>query len=350
MLKEATLYKKIDKDLVRCLACSHYCYIPKNKAGICGVRVNKNNKLFLLTYGKAAAVNIDPIEKKPLFHFLPNTQIFSFGTIGCNFSCGFCQNWDISQILKAPNLKSIVFDLEKFNFGKNWPPKKIVKFVLDKKISSIAYTYNEPTIFFEYAYDTAVLAKEKEIKNVFVSNGYLSKEALDKIKNYLDAINIDLKSFSDSFYNKICKAKLKPVLDCIKRVYDAGIWLEITTLIIPGENDSFEELTKIANFIASIDKGIPWHISRFFPQYRMGDKIITPYEKLKEAYRIGKEAGLKYVYIGNLPDQKYESTYCPKCDSLLIQRFGYEIKIKNLDLKKGHCKNCNQLIRGIWKL
>lgn len=348
MAKEAILYRKINKNFVKCLACNHYCCIAKDKTGICGIRFNKNNKLFLLTYGKAVAVNIDPIEKKPLFHFLPNTPVFSFGTIGCNFFCGFCQNWDISQVSKNLNFKNNNFALGAF-WGENWPPEKIVKFVSSKKIPSIAYTYNEPAVFFEYAYDTAVLAKEKGIKNIFVSNGYFSKEAFDKIKNYLDAINIDLKSFSDDFYRRICKAKLNPVLDSIKRVYSAGIWLEITTLIIPEENDSPEELKKIANFIASIDKNIPWHISRFFPQYQMTDRIFTPYEKLKEAYQIGKEAGLKYVYIGNLTNEDYESTYCNKCKSLLIRRIGYNIEIEKFNLKKGCCKKCGQLIKGVWK-
>ncbi len=344
-MKEAILYKKIKKDLIQCLACNHYCLIKEGKVGICGIRLNKENKLYLLTYGKPAAINIDPMEKKPLFHFLPGSQIFSFGTIGCNFSCGFCQNWDISQISKISN--SQFLDLEKI--GENWPPEKIIDYVLKEKIPAIAYTYSEPTVFFEYAYDTAKLAKQKGIKNVFVSNGYLSKEAIAHIKSYLDAINVDLKAFSEEFYNKICKARLKPVLESIKRIYDAGIWLEITTLIVPNENDSEEELSKIAEFIASIDKNIPWHISRFFPQYKMGDKEITSFEKLKKAYQIGKDVGLNYVYIGNVIEENFESTFCPKCKTLLIKRAGYEIENKNLDFKKGRCKICNQTIKGIWQ-
>ncbi|MFH0949027.1 MAG: AmmeMemoRadiSam system radical SAM enzyme [Candidatus Aenigmatarchaeota archaeon] len=329
-----------DKKSSRCLACSHYCIINKGKTGICSVRKNVNGKLFLLVYGRAIAVNIDPIEKKPLFHFMPGSNIFSIGTIGCNFACSFCQNWDISQASKE-----IGKDITKL--GKRLEPEKIVNICLERGIPAIAYTYNEPAIFFEYAYDTAKLAHKHGIKNVFVSNGYESKEAIKKIKPYLDAINIDLKSFSNDFYTKICKAQMQPVLDGIKRMHDAKIWLEITTLVIPGKNDSNEELKKSAEFIAGIDKSIPWHVSRFFPHFKMSDIKPTPAETLERAYEIGKAAGLKYVYIGNMPDKEYESTYCPECNSTVIERSGFIIG--KINMKNGKCKKCGCKIEGVWE-
>jgi len=267
------LYKKLDGNKVRCLACAHYCVIQEGKTGICGVRENIGGELQLLVYGKPAAIQVDPIEKKPLYHFMPGTKILSLGTFGCNFRCGFCHDW---------------------------LPERIVSYAVEHKIPSIAYTYNEPTIFVEYAYDIMVLAKEKGLKNVFVSNGYESKETLDYIGPYLDAINIDLKSFSNGFYQKNCGAKLQPVLDTIRRVHKMKIWQEITTLVIPGENDVEEELKQIADFIVSVDPGIPWHLSRFHPDYKMMNKGVTSYESLVRVREIGLAAGLKYVYLGNV--------------------------------------------------
>lgn len=287
------MYKKLDKQAVRCLACAHYCVIQEGRTGICGVRKNNGGELFLLVYGKPAAIHVDPIEKKPLYHFMPGTEILSLGTFGCNFRCGFCQNYDISQHkLQATS--------HKLQESVDWSPKRVVEFALEHRIPSIAYTYNEPTIFVEYAHDIMVLAKEKGIKNVFVSNGYESKETLDFIGQYLDAINIDLKSFRDEFYQKSCGAKLQPVLDTIKRVYEMKIHQEITTLIIPGENDSEEEFRQIAEFIASVDKNIPWHLSRFHPDFKMTDKNVTSYEILAKAREIGFGSGLKYIYLGNV--------------------------------------------------
>lgn len=352
-MHKAILYKKLGKNSVKCLACSHYCTILEDNLGICGVRENKKGVLYLLVYGKPAAAHVDPIEKKPLFHFLPGSDAFSIGTIGCNFGCDFCQNWDISQISKEIKLK---FKDPKerddklnevINSGLDLPPKKIVEYVLKNNIPSIAYTYNEPAIFFEYAYDTAKLAHKKGIKNVFVSNGYESKEALDKVKPYLDGINIDLKSFSDDFYRKICKARLQPVLENIKRTFEMGIWVEVTTLVIPGKNDSEKELTKIAKFIANISNSIPWHVSRFFPHYKMIDVEPTPEKTLLKAYEIGRKVGLKYVYVGNILDSNRESTYCPNCKKVVIGREGYTILEFNLE--NGKCKFCGEKIEGVWK-
>jgi len=286
-MKECELYKK-GKERVRCLACSHKCFIDKEKTGICGVRKNIGGKLYLLVYGKVAAMHVDPIEKKPLYQFLPGSKAFSIGTVGCNFRCDFCQNFDISQASKQGTI-----------IGEEVTPDKIVEEAIKTRCKSIAYTYNEPAIFIEFVKDVAKLAKEKGLKNVLVTNGYLSKESFDYIKEYIDAANIDLKSFKEEFYEKYCGAKLKPVLDTIKRFYDAGIHIELTTLIVPGLNDSEKELTKIAKFIASVDKKIPWHISRFFPMYKMLDKQVTPIDTLQRAFKIG-EKHLKNVYIGNV--------------------------------------------------
>lgn len=289
MEKECILYKKEGKNKVRCTACSHRCLILDNKIGICGVRKNIKGKLYLLVYGKPIAVHIDPIEKKPLYHFLPETKSFSIGTFGCNFRCMWCQNFDISQFKKLPDKIP----------GNNLSPENIVDEALRTGCKSISYTYNEPAIFVEFAIDVAKLAKKKNLKNIFVTNGYMTPECLDFIEEYIDAMNIDLKSFSDETYRKYCGAKLQPVLDTIKLAYKKKIHIEITTLVIPGLNDSEEELEKIAKFIASVDKNIPWHISRFFPMYRMLDKLTTPLETLKKAEKIGKKY-LNHVYIGNV--------------------------------------------------
>jgi pyruvate formate lyase activating enzyme len=248
-------------------------------------------ELDLLVYGKPVAIHVDPIEKKPLYHFLPGTKILSLGTFGCNFRCEFCQNWEMSQ---NANFKLQIAELETIE------PKEIVKMAIKYKTPSIAYTYNEPTIFVEYAHDIMVLARKAGLKNVFVSNGYESMETWEYIGPYLDAINIDLKSFSDEFYKKQCGARLQPVLDSIKECHRRKIWQEITTLLIPDENDSDEELKQIAEFIASVDKGIPWHISRFHPDYKMLGKDETSLKSLNRAKRIGKKAGLKFVYLGNV--------------------------------------------------
>ncbi len=337
-MRKASLFKKLNDNFVQCLACAWYCKIAPGKTGICGVRQNIGGELFLLVYGSAAAINIDPVEKKPLFHFLPGTKIFSLGTLGCNFGCGFCQNWDISQSSKTSKIEKT---------GCNLPPEKIIEYCIKNKIPSIAYTYNEPAIFFEYAYDTAILARKNGVKNVMVSNGYSSAEAIEKWRGTLDAINIDLKSFREEFYQKNCKARLEPVLENIKKFREIGVWVEVTTLIIPGENDSKEELTAVAKFIKSVSPSIPWHISRFHPDYKMREKDSTSEEKLLEAYEIGKKTGLKYVYLGNVFDEEHESTYCPSCGSRLIKRRGMGAMIENL--KNGACAKCGEKIEGIWE-
>lgn len=266
-----------------------------DRTGICGVRQNINGDLHLLVYGKAAALQVDPIEKKPLYHFMPKTKILSIGTVGCNFKCSFCQNADLSQEVKFKES-----NLEPQLLGQNLPPEQLIEIAINNNLPSIAYTYNEPTIFTEYALDVMVLARKKGLKNVWVSNGYMSKEIQPELFKYLDAINIDLKSFSEKFYKTICGAHLQPILENIKTIFDAGIHLEITTLIIEGLNDSNTETALLTKFISSISPEIPWHISRFFPDYKMLDRPVTNLKTLERVKEIGKKSGLKNIYIGNI--------------------------------------------------
>lgn len=352
MSHKATLFTRIKENIVKCTACRQYCVIAPGNTGICGVRQNKSGTLELLVYGTAVAANIDPIEKKPLFHFKPGTQVFSIGTVGCNFACSFCQNWDISQAAQefrkklATEGKMDELETNVTEYGYTLPPEKIIAFCKENHIPSIAFTYNEPSIFFEYTYDTAKLAQKEGISTVYVSNGYASEEAVDTIAPYLDAINIDLKAFTEKFYKKNCQAKLQPVLDSIKYYHKKDIWLEVTTLIIPEENDSSEELTHIAEFIVSVSKDIPWHVTAFSPAYKMQNKHSTSAQKLQEAYSIGKKSGLKFVYAGNIRSEDLHSTYCPQCGTRIIQRdWGYARTEK---LQNGKCTRCGTEIAGVW--
>lgn len=347
-MKHAVLFEKLNNKNVRCLACSWYCKIPPDNVGICGTRLNKKGVLYSLVYGKAIGLHLDPAEKKPLYHFLPGTQILSFGTVGCNFGCLFCQNWEMSQINKTQIKDKKIIELID-QMSVSITPREIVEMALNLNARGIAYTYNEPAIFTEFTHDTAKIAREKNLKNIYVSNGFESGETFNYIKDYIDAINIDLKSFNGDFYRKICKAKIGPVLENIKRFFRAGIETEITTLVIPHLNDSNTELENIAQFLAGISTDIPWHISAFHPSYKMQDIPVTSHDTLINAYEIGKTAGLKYVYIGNIIDCDRSSTHCPRCKSLLIKRLEYNIDIKDIDLSKGICTNCKEKIYGIWK-
>lgn len=334
-MKEAMFFEKMENRKVRCYLCRHYCIIEDGKKGICRVRENHGGALYSLVYGKPISENIDPIEKKPLYHFYPGTTSFSVATVGCNFRCLNCQNYEISQLPRDHD--QIV--------GKDIDPEKIVENALNHRCKSIAYTYTEPTIFFEYAYETAKIAIEKSIKNVFVTNGYITREALATIKPYLHAANIDLKSFSQETYKKLCNARLDHVLDCIRSYREMGIWLEITTLIISEINDSESELRKIAEFIVSIGPEIPWHVSRFYPGYRLIEKPPTPVEILRMARNIGLEAGLRYVYEGNVPGEGGENTYCYICKKALVKRYGYQILENNITHSR--CPECKAVIDGI---
>ncbi|MCK9615441.1 MAG: AmmeMemoRadiSam system radical SAM enzyme [Candidatus Omnitrophica bacterium] len=335
-MKEALFYTKNKDNTVDCFLCNHHCRINDEAYGICNVRINKKGTLYSLSYGKVVAANIDPIEKKPLYHFLPGSKSYSIACVGCNFKCGFCQNWQISQAKIAQELNLFEYRLS---------PQAIVEQTLSNNCPSISYTYTEPTIYFEFAYEVAKLAKEKGLFNIFVTNGYMSKESLEHIKPVLSAANVDLKAFSEDFYRKICQASLKPVLENIILMKKLGLWIEITTLIIPGKNDGKIELKQIAEFIASVDKNIPWHLSRFHPDFEFNKIAVTPSESLLLAYDIAKKSGLKYVYIGNA-DTDYENTTCPACGKVLIARKGFFVESKNI--KQGRCEYCKEQIEGIW--
>ncbi|UCE57447.1 MAG: AmmeMemoRadiSam system radical SAM enzyme [Candidatus Bathyarchaeota archaeon] len=334
-MKEAMFYEKSGDNMVECNLCSHRCRIADSKRGICAVRENRKGMLYSLVYGKAVARAVDPIEKKPLFHFLPSSMAYSIATVGCNFNCGNCQNFDISQIPKERNVI----------LGQVVAPEEIVEAAKRYNCESIAYTYSEPTIFFEYAYDAARLARKEGIKNIFVTNGYITEEALVEMKPYLDAANIDLKSFSEDFYRKNCGARLGSVLDSIRLHKSLGIWIEITTLIIPTLNDSDEELRNIAGFIKEVGEEIPWHISQFHPTYKIIDLPRTPITTLRRAREIGLKVGLRYVYEGNVPGEAGEHTYCHKCGKKLIHRFGYQV-LEN-KVKDSTCSYCGAKIDGV---
>jgi len=334
-MKEAMFYEKLDGQKVRCFLCAHHCLIKEGKRGICAVRENKGGTLYSLVYGKLIAKNIDPIEKKPLFHFQPGSTSFSIATIGCNFQCDHCQNFQISQY---PRLHDDII-------GEDATPEAIVQAAQRNRCSSISYTYTEPTIFFEFAYDCARLAHEKGIKNVFVSNGYTTPEATRVIAPYLDGNNIDLKG-DDDFYKNLCSAKLGPVKETIRLMKELGVWVEVTTLIIPDYNDSENQLRDIAEFIKSVDASIPWHVTQFYPTHKLTDKPRTPVKTLRKAREIGFQTGLKYVYEGNVPGEGGENTYCPKCKELLIQRLGFSIN--NNRIKDGKCPRCGNQIDGVW--
>jgi len=313
-LKEAILWAPAGDSKVQCFLCSHRCRIAPGKRGVCRVRENVEGVFYTYAYGNPIARNIDPIEKKPLYHFLPGTSSYSIATIGCNFQCGFCQNWQISQA-SIDALRSAP--------GNIVSPQQLVEDALRYDCASIAYTYTEPTIFFEYAYETATLAHKHGLKNVFVTNGYETAETIEKMAGTIDAANVDLKSFNDEFYRSLCKATLQPVLDSIAMMFNKGIHIEVTTLVVPGQNDSEDELKRIAEFLAGVSVDIPWHVSRFHPDFKMTNSTATPPSTILRAIEIGRQSGLRYVYAGNLPGTEHESTHCPYCQSVVVARRGY---------------------------
>ncbi len=337
LMKEANFYSAEREGKVRCRLCSHRCLISPGHRGICAVRENRDGTIYSLVYGKIISHNADPIEKKPLFHFLPGTISFSISTVGCNFRCEHCQNWQISQY---PRLMSGEIP------GDDYTPSKIVEEALAAGAKSISYTYVEPTIFFEFAYDCMEKGVEKGLKNVFVSNGYMTTEVIKKAATHLHGINIDLKAFTEKFYKEVCGASLKPVLDSISLFKELGVWVEVTTLIIPEWNDSPQELREIAHFIASVDPEIPWHVTAFYPTFKMTDRPPTPRSALETALEIGYEAGLKFVYQGNLTSKGGEDTICPHCGHTVLVRRRYEI-LENR-LSNGGCPSCGTPIPGVW--
>jgi pyruvate formate lyase activating enzyme len=321
---------------VQCGLCAHRCLVPDGGRGICAVRENRDGVLFSLVYDRVIARNVDPIEKKPLFHFLPGSLSYSIAAPGCNFRCLHCQNADISQLPRDRG-GSIP--------GDPVTPGQIVASAQVARCASISYTYTEPTIYFELAYETARLAVDAGLKNVFVTNGYITAEALREIRPFLHAANIDLKGFTDDFYRKVCGAKLQPVLDAIRLYKELGIWIEITTLVIPGHNDSDEVLGKIAAFVRSVGEDVPWHVSRFHPTYKLMDKPRTPIETLRRARQIGLDAGLRYVYEGNIPGEG-EETMCWSCKKSLVKRIGFAVEENRV--RAGKCSYCGAVIEGVW--
>lgn len=336
---KAWLFESMSDQRVRCRLCAHTCVIGSGKRGICGVRENRDGVLESLVYGRLIAAGDDPIEKKPLFHMLPGSRSFSIATVGCNFKCSFCQNANIAQ-MPADRGGMVTGDAA--------TPREVVADARQRGCASIAYTYTEPTVFFEFACDTAQLAHDQGIKNIFVTNGFMSAEALERVSPWLDAANVDLKAFSNEFYKQQCGARLEPVKQTLKGMKALGIWVEVTTLIIPGLNDDPTELAQLAAFVAKdLGPATPWHVSRFHPTYRLTDRGSTPVQTLIQARDIGLQAGLKYVYTGNIPGQGGEDTVCPACGQTVIVRRGF--RIVDNRVHEGRCSGCGNSIEGIWK-
>ena len=335
MKKEADFWKLIGENKVQCQLCPHFCVIENGNVGKCRVRKNLSGKLVSLVYSRPCSLAVDPIEKKPLYHFLPGSSSLSIATAGCNLRCGHCQNYEISQCFpdKVRSLKI--------------KPEEVVKKVKDEKLKIISYTYTEPTIFYEYMIDIAKLAKEKKIKNTTVTNGFINPEPLNELCKYLDASNIDLKSIDDEFYRRVCGGRLEPVLEAIKIMKEKGVWTEITNLIIPGLNDSSRDIEKLVDWIRkNLGYDVPLHFTAFYPTYKLINLPRTSIETLRRARKIALGNGLKYVYTGNLPDEEGNNTYCPNCKKAVIKRSMFSV-IEN-NLKKGRCSNCHEKIAGIW--
>ena len=335
MKRPALFVKPLKDKAVSCFLCAHRCKIEPGKTGICQVRVNEDGTLFTLAYGETVARNVDPIEKKPLYHFLPGSLSYSVATAGCNFHCGFCQNWQIS---KAAVGRGLIGD------GRPFPPEAVIRAALASASASIAYTYTEPTIFFEYAREIALAAKTRGIRNVFVTNGFMTRQALEEAAGWLDAANVDLKFWSDRDYRETCRGRLKPVLDTIRGMKELGIWVEVTTLLVPGHNDSEDDLEGIAGFLAEVGTDIPWHISRFHPDYQFDRIPSTPLTTLAKAEHIGRAAGLQFVYPGNV--QNVRDTTCAGCGAAAVVRSRGGVP-RNY-VKNGRCPSCGEVVAGIW--
>ncbi len=334
--KEALFYEKLDAHSVNCQLCPRLCRIPSGRRGFCGVRENQAGRLYSLSYARPVAIHLDPIEKKPLFHYLPATSAFSVATAGCNLRCKFCQNWEISQA-KPEDLDYLPLS-----------PMELVEKAKQSGALSIAYTYSEPTIFYEYMLESARLAHENGIRNIMHSSGYINEEPLKELAKYLDAANIDLKGFSDEYYARICAGTLDPVLRSLKILKEAGVHLEITNLILPGYNDDPELIKQMCLWIKdNLGADTPVHFSRFFPTFKLASLNPTPVASLEKARQIALDTGLKYVYIGNVPGLDAENTYCPECKQAVIERKGYFVVSDNLI--EGKCRFCKTEISGVWK-
>lgn len=361
---QARHFDTLANNEVLCTLCPHDCHIADGGRGACGVRYNDSGRLWTLVYDKVIAREIDPVEKKPLFHFLPGSRVYSIATVGCNLRCGFCQNWQISQWPKAELPRTIektatatetdeaatgvcpkLDALEDQVFGEEVTPQSVVEAALRSGCQTIGYTYTEPTIFYELAYDTAVLAHENGLKNLFVSNGFTGEAAIREISTVLDAVNIDLKFFDEKSYRRVSRARLQPILNAIRLYHELGVWVEATTLVVPGLNDSDAELSNIAEFLCSVSPDLPWHVSQFYPAYKMSDTPVTPTETLRRAAEIGRQAGLRYVYEGNVPGEPGESTHCHQCGALLLERYGFVLRRNRI--RDGACPDCGTEVAGV---
>lgn len=334
-MKEALLTQPVTNG-IQCLLCAHRCLLKEGSRGVCGVRQNCAGRVVALTYHHVAAMHNDPIEKKPLYHFLPGSSSFSVATMGCNFHCHFCQNHSLSMVSAGLPI-----------YGESISPDELVRSALQYRSQSISYTYSEPTVYFELMLETAKLAHEAGLKNVMVTNGYMSVEALDMIAPYLDAANIDLKAFSETFYKQQCGARLAPVLDTIRAMYARGVHIELTTLLIPGLNDDPGEIKELISFILSVDKNIPWHVSRFYPQYRLTEVSPTPQKTIYYCLETAASMGVQYLYAGNVQADLWADTRCPSCKRVLIRRLGYSVQVKGL--VNGVCSGCGAIIPGVWQ-
>jgi len=359
-LHEARFYEALPDGHVLCTLCPHDCRIAEGGRGACGVLYNKNGVLYTLVYDRVVSRSVEPVEKKPLYHFYPGSTAYSIATVGCNLRCAFCQNWDISQWPKEHLPKRLapsgsvetqelicpqLMEMEQAIPGERVTPEAIIEAALAAGATSIAYTYTEPTIFYELAYDTAVLAREHGLKNIFVTSGYISEAPIRELAKVLDAANVDLKYFNEKSYRHISRVRMQPILDAIRLYHELGVWVEVTTLVIPGVNDSDEELKAIADFVHSVGVEVPWHISQFYPAHKMLDRPVTPIETLRRAGDIGRTAGLRYVYEGNVPGEQGENTYCYSCGSLLIDRYGFYVRANRISGEC--CPDCGASIDGI---
>ncbi|ADP87032.1 AmmeMemoRadiSam system radical SAM enzyme [Nitratidesulfovibrio vulgaris] len=346
-IRRASLWKPLSQQRVHCRLCSHYCIVPEGRSGRCGVRHNKGGTLYTLVHDRVAALHVDPVEKKPLFHYLPGTATLSLGTVGCNFTCGFCQNWSLSTAAHDDGVSSpttVTYVPPRSIPGHQVTPQVLVEEAVSCGAASIAFTYSEPTVFYELMAGTADLALASGLGTIMVSNGYQSRRCLEALRPRIKAANIDLKAFSDRFYRDVCGARLAPVLDNLKRMVGFGWWVEVTTLVIPGLNDSDDELAAIARFIHDeLGAHVPWHISRFHPAHELGHLPPTPLETLERAWKIGRASGLHFVYLGNLPGHTSESTFCPGCGTLFAERFGYRTQLPN----GPECPRCGAHIPGV---
>ncbi len=333
---KASYWRELPDNSVQCQLCPNNCVLSSGKRGLCGNRVNMDGMLYTLVFGKPVAIHVDPIEKKPLSHFLPGTTAFSIATAGCNLGCLFCQNWQISQ---AKPEEAAHYDAD---------PEKIVAWAIESKSPTIAYTYSEPSVFFEYMLECARLARKKGLRNMMHSSGYINPEPLREILSYLDAANVDLKGFSEDFYRKMCFGRLEPVLETLKTIKRSGVWLEITNLVIPGKNDDPKMIKDMCLWIKNnLGPDVPLYFSAFYPSYKLQGIASTPIETLEQAAKIGRKCGLNYVYIGNAYGHAGGNTYCPKCKKMVIKRLGYIIEENNL--ANGRCRFCGYKLAGVWK-